>query len=341
MNELPDQFAQTALLNDLRSDDSNEHIFQALNSDNQTIEIDLSLAASFQPSYNIAPTNTSVILYMTSSNTYAFEVLKFGMVPLWSKPSKEIEYEDEDAWDIYRKEIGVQESRYFNCRRETLEQSSPIWNSSKKNRCVVPIQGYYEWQKTGVKEKTAYFVHDSTYPLIFLAGMYSHNINYKAIANVKDEYLSTFTIITGPAEKTDPKDISWLHPRKPIVLKPGTEEWNEWLGSEWKDELIDKCLSGGQGFDDIDIYQVSKDVGRTQNNGEYLTKKVEIDPKKEQPSITLFFTQKRGFGDDDKGGKRFKPEKIEDVMKNKLEDDLRKEEMEEKDFKLEQSSESL
>lgn len=49
---------------------------------------------------------------------------------------------------------------------------------------------------------------------------------------MKDQYLSTFTIITAPAAKGDEFDLSWLHTRKPMLIKPGSQEWFEWLNQK-------------------------------------------------------------------------------------------------------------
>jgi putative SOS response-associated peptidase YedK len=277
-----------------------------------TIDIDVNRAGNFHPSYNIAPTNSTVIIYMEKTTEvdykYVFESLKFGLVPFWSKPST-IVPEDENAWSILGKEIGAQESKYFNCRKETLQQSSTIWNSCKKTRCVVPIQGYFEWKKQN-NEKIPHFVHDSNAPLMYLAGMYSHNYHYKQIANINQEYLSTFTIVTGPAIKSDTKDISWLHSRKPIVLKPGSKAWFEWLepNDKWLDKLFDTSLNTktNQGFTYIEAYRVSKDVGQTKNNGEYLLKReTNVKPQK---SIMLFFQS---------SPKKVKRQAEEDIHHNK------------------------
>lgn len=311
-----------------------------------TIDIDVNNAVNFRPSYNIAPTNSTVIIYMVKTTDvdykYVFESLKFGLVPFWSKPSTSVP-EEENAWSILGKEIGTQESKYFNCRKETLQQSSKIWNSCKKTRCVVPIQGYFEWKKQN-NEKIPHFVHDSKAPLMYLAGMYSHNYHYKQIANINGEYLSTFTIVTGPAVKTDSKDISWLHSRKPIILKPGSKAWFDWLepNDKWLDKLLDTSLNTktNQGFTYIDAYPVSKDVGQTKNNGEYLLKReTKVKPQK---SITLFFQSspkkvKRQADEDLPQSKKIKHE-VKDIKPEMKQEETTKEEVKPKVEGLEPES---
>lgn len=264
------------------------------------VQLDISSVIDFAPSYNIAPTNTAIIIYMAElpegyNAKYVFEPSKFGLVPVWAKPEDPtpVNQGKENQGKPYSRELGRHEGRYFNCRRESLEQNKPVWSSAKKYRCVIPIQGYFEWQKGKEKdEKTPYFVHSTSAPFIYLAGFYSHNYNYKEDFNVNDEFLSSFTIVTGPADKTDEySDISWLHPRKPIFIKPGTKAWYDWLkpSGSWSNMLLAESLNSAKNiaYKNIDCYRVSNKVGNPTNKGKEILKKVgdrNISP------ISNFFT---------------------------------------------------
>ncbi|RLV94379.1 putative peptidase [Spathaspora sp. JA1] len=154
-----------------------------------------------------------------------------------------------------------------------------------KHRCVIPIQGYFEWLKSR-NAKVPYYVHSTSSDLIYLAGFYSHNYNYPG-----DDYISSFTIITAPALKTDTNDISWLHDRKPVFLQPGSKEWKDWLdpNKPWDDSMIETCLesAANKAYVHIEGYPVSDKVGVPSNKGEDVTKRVNS-----QASISSFF-QKR------------------------------------------------
>lgn len=117
-----------------------------------------------------------------------------------------------------------------------------MWHAMKgRNRCVVPAQGYYEWQKKG-PTKVAHFarlplreegVHGTTAadpPLVMFAGFwdevtYEEPVPSKWVPGPDDKReayptgnpvpLATFTILTtAPAS-----DIAWLHDRMPCVLR--------------------------------------------------------------------------------------------------------------------------
>lgn len=245
----------------------------------------------FDGSFNIPPTSKAVIVYMNKENHYVFELLSFGLVAAFEKPTDPAAVKrGSKNGPAYSKEIQHGQLRHFNCRKETIANNKLLWVDSRKNlRCVVPIQGYFEWQKT--KEKPVYYVTLKDRPLVFLAGLYSHNYNYNDTEIVKagDEYLSSFSIVTGPGEGKGSNDLSWLHGRKPILLEPNTKEWDAWLtpNHEWDPKLLDTSLNHetNVAYDTITSYEVDKAIGNPQVNGPDNLKPV----KKQQRGIGLFF----------------------------------------------------
>ncbi|RCK60674.1 hypothetical protein Cantr_08353 [Candida viswanathii] len=302
LDELPNEFNRTVLLDnanateDVSEPSERTYDYEIHGSENDMrVQLDLTRVRDWNPSYNIAPTNSALIITMAEApegfnHKYVVEPLKFGLVPLWAKPTDPtpVRKGKETEGAKYSQEIGKNQAKYFNCRRESLDQARSVWNSCKNHRCVVPIQGYFEWKKD--KIKTPYFVHSKTEPLCFLVGFYSHNFNYTENRNVRDEYLSTFTIITAPAAKDDEYDLSWLHSRKPMMIEPGSQAWFDWLDPDkpWSHSLISDVLnsSSNKAYADIEAYKVTKDVGNPSNNGESMIANTET---KKQSSIGLFF----------------------------------------------------
>lgn len=268
------------------------------------------LHRSFSPSYNIPPTRTSLIIYKTKENPTKFvlEPLTFGLLPFWAKPNdpSSVSRQNENG-PKYSKEIQGLAARYFNCRKESLDMS--VWKSARHSRCVVPIEGYFEWQKSKT-DKVPYFIYSKKRPLVFLAGFYSHNTNYQGKDPAyQDSYLSTFTILTGPAQKLDTKDLSWLHPRKPLMLLPGTKAWDDWLNpeKEWSNSLVETCLDTHKSIAYVDLtwHTVSKSVGNPGFNSEEAIKEVKSLPQK---SISLFFQSAKRPESDGSPRKRIKRE---------------------------------
>ncbi|EGV66891.1 hypothetical protein PSN45_002660 [Yamadazyma tenuis] len=298
VQQLPSQFTRTALRREDPGSSNTDDVKKVTENTYSTTETHFNGSEEnvkifvmnglegYRQSYNVAPTKNELIIYKQYSAAnnveYIMETSGFGLVPNWSKPG------NTDPL----KEVRKQQAMHFNCRRETLLQTSSIWNASKKTRCVVPIQGYYEWMKIKT-QKVPYYVFSKDQPLIYLAGFYSHNKNFTDNFN-NDQYLSTFTIITGPATKEDSNDLSWLHSRKPIFLKPGTQQWDDWLDPKvpWSHELQIACLDTltNPAFESITCHKVSRDVGNTSKDGEYLIK--ELKQEEKRGAIDSFFKKR-------------------------------------------------
>ncbi|KAK6200255.1 uncharacterized protein RJT21DRAFT_114681 [Scheffersomyces amazonensis] len=315
LNELPSQFNNTVFSHEQHEEltESSPGIYEGSirgsEDDMRRVQFDFTRVNQWDGSYNIAPTNTAIVIYMvnTISNNnldykYVVESSKFGLVPFWAKPQDPAATErDGKKGNEYSKELQRTQARYFNCRKESLSSGQAVWNSCKKRtRCVVPIQGYFEWLKPkGSKLKIPNYVHSTKSPIIYLAGMYSHNTNYKSNYNVNDEYLSSFTILTGPATREDLGDISWLHDRKPILLEPDTKAWYDWLNpdQELSEKVLEEILNTktNKAYVDIEGYEVSKDVGNPSNKSKGLIEKV----KKNKPITSFFSANKKRIKTDD------------------------------------------
>lgn len=256
--------------------------------------------ANFKGSYNIPPTSAGVIIYVNrsseSASKYIAETLKFGVLPEWAKPrDPEPVKKGSGLGAKYSKEVQNHQSKLFNCRRETLAQNKSVWTLPRAHsRCVVPITGYFEWLTGKNGDKTPYYVHSES-PVLFLAGLFSHNTNYNSTGIVSSggsDYFSSFTIITGPAEGQGKSNLRWLHSRKPIFLEPFSKEWFLWLDNlkGWDDSLLE-CLNTDTNpvYDLLKWYPVTSRVGNPKNNGSDVINEV----KMKQLSISLFFTSKK------------------------------------------------
>lgn len=194
----------------------------------------------YDKSYNVAPSNIAPVY---RSKDEALKYMKWGLVPHWTK-------------DV----ANFKTLRTFNAREESIEGSRMWSQCCNHKRCVVPISGYYEWKASG-RNKTPFYIRRKDRKLMFLAGMYDY---------VDKDDLYTYTIITGNA----PKELKWLHDRMPVVLEPGTEAWNIWLGdrNKWSQKELDEVLATIFNEETMKYYQVSNDVGKVTINEEYLVK---------------------------------------------------------------------
>lgn len=88
---------------------------------------------------------------------YKLQSMKWGLVPFWTKRNPE-----------YGSIM-----RTINCRDDSLSTPGGMWASMKvRKRCIVVAQGFYEWLKTGPKDKLPHFVKRKDGHLMCFAGLW-------------------------------------------------------------------------------------------------------------------------------------------------------------------------
>ncbi len=91
----------------------------------------------------------------------------------------------------------------FNTRIETIKEK-PFWKKLyDRNRCLVPMTGFYEWKKSGTK-KIPYRIYLSEEPLFFVAALYAQG----------KEFGKEVSLITT----TPNKFVSSVHHRMPVII---------------------------------------------------------------------------------------------------------------------------
>jgi putative SOS response-associated peptidase YedK len=203
------------------------------------------------PDYNVAPaTMQPVIVEDRDSGERTLRAMQWGLIPSWCDDPKK---------------LGVST---INAKAESL-MSKPIWRVPfSKRRCLVPADGFYEWEKTGAKMKQPWaFALESGEPLAF-AGLWER---WKS-PDRKTE-LDTFSIITTEAnELTAP-----MHDRMPVILMP--RDYERWLR---RDDQGQPPIDLLRPFDAalMQAWRVDAAVGNVRNNSPELLEPV--------PSQTLF-----------------------------------------------------
>ncbi len=174
---------------------------------------------------------------------------------------------------------------------ETLERRPVLWSLLSRRRCVVPVDGYYEWREVGkgVREPTWVGVVDSstrsTGPFL-LGGVWDRwetepgesGGGLKGAGGV-----DTFSILT--VEATGP--VGDVHPRRPMIL--GADRLAEWLGSsgdapEKNDAERVRSACVGQKTPEMTWYAVSQLVNSPRHD----------DPRCLEPAARLALP---GFGE--------------------------------------------
>lgn len=176
-------------------------------------------------------------------------LLTWGLVPGWAKDVK----------------VGM---RMINTRADSVLGKPSLARTAATRRCLVPAQGWYEWQKSpvatdakGNPRKQPFFVHRADGQPVAFAGLYEFWRD-RAVDDKDDPdaWLTTFTIITTDAEP----GLDRLHDRQPLVLERA--DWATWLDSETDLTEVGRLLAFAQPGR-FEAYPVGAAVSSNRSNG--------------------------------------------------------------------------
>ncbi len=189
--------------------------------------------AGYRPSYNIAPTQPLLAL-SESRGARALRQYRWGLVPYW-------------ASDIA---IG---SRMINARAETLATRSAFREPYARRRCLIIVDGYYEWMKHP-SGKIPHRVRAKGGGPFTLAGVWDRWRH-------GDELVESCAIVTTAAAP----QLRTLHDRMPLIIEPHDRE--RWVSRATPLDELPPLLAPYAG-DDLEMYEVSTFVNRPGNDSE-------------------------------------------------------------------------
>jgi putative SOS response-associated peptidase YedK len=163
--------------------------------------------SNFEPSYNVCPTDP---IYAVIERDGQREILpmRWGLIPWW--------------WRKTPKEAGPT----WNARAETVAETRMFRDAFKRNRCLIPISGFFEWEKTPDGKQPYYITRVDGTP-ITVAGLWDEWRNPDT-----GERLKSCTMVV-----TDSNDLLRdIHDRMPVVLEPDT--FDAWLSGEAGEEVL-------------------------------------------------------------------------------------------------------
>ena len=212
-----------------------------------------------RPDHNMAPTKQAPVVLARAPRedrsappTRQLRLLTWGLVPSWSKDPKG----------------GV---RMINARVESVASKPAFAKALAARRCLVPARGWYEWQASptalegrGKPRKQPFFTERADGASVAMAGLYEFWRD-PAVADADDPlaWLTTFTVVTGPAEP----GLDRIHDRQPLVVE--AEDWARWLDPATGPDDVDDLLAArppGR----FAAHPVSRAVGNSRANGPQL-----------------------------------------------------------------------
>jgi putative SOS response-associated peptidase YedK len=151
---------------------------------------------NFPPRHNVAPTQPIPVVIVENGIRH-FRLMRWGLLPAWVKDPRKF-------------------TLLINARAETALEKPAFKNAIKRRRCLIPADGYYEWQ-ISEQRKWPYFIHRRDGSPIGLAGLAETWIGPNG------EELDTVAIVTAPASA----NLAVLHDRVPVTIEPG--DFERWL----------------------------------------------------------------------------------------------------------------
>lgn len=188
-------------------------------------------------SWNVAPTDP---VYAVAENRDGERLLgsyQWGLVPSWAKDPK----------------IG---SRMINARAETL--AAKFRRPFERRRCLLPADGFYEWEKRDDGTKQPWFIHRADGAPMVFGGLWE--VWKPEGASDEEEPLRTCSIITTGANEM----LGRIHDRMPLVLAP--DDWELWLDRDTTNADALVPLLRPADPRQFDLYEVSTAVNSVRNN---------------------------------------------------------------------------
>ncbi|MEA2538282.1 MAG: hypothetical protein QOF11_2516 [Chloroflexota bacterium] len=185
--------------------------------------------------FNLAPTDPATVV-VERGDRRALTSYAWGLIPPWETDPRRA-------------------ARRINARAETVASSGAFRDSFRRRRCIVPADGFYEWQRDG-STRRPYFIHRGDGAPLALAGLWSGWRDPET-----ETVRRTFTIITtGPN-----RALAGLHDRMPAILEPSA--WSLWLDPTTEDVGELHGLLRPAPEEALEIVAVGQLVNNVRNDG--------------------------------------------------------------------------
>jgi putative SOS response-associated peptidase YedK len=211
-------------------------------------------AAEARSSWNIAPTDTvyAVLERSDGSKLDAAPVrrlrpVRWGLVPSWAANAR-----------------GA--ARMINARLETAAQKPAFRKAFAARRCLLPADGWYEWQPGHGRAKTPHFIRPRHGGVLAFAGLYELWHDPARPREDPASWLWTATILTTAT----PPELRHLHHRMPIVVDPA--RYDTWLDPALRDPDAVPALLPPIRPNLLEAHPVDPAVGNVANDGPHLTR---------------------------------------------------------------------
>jgi putative SOS response-associated peptidase YedK len=197
--------------------------------------------------FNVAPTDEVYAVAESSADgTRRLGTFRWGLIPFWSKDAKS-------------------GAKMINARAESLLDKPAFKRSFEKRRCIVPADGFYEWQRVDAKNKQPWFIRRADGKPMAFAGLWE---SWRPTKGSDEGRIRSCTIITGEPNEL----VATLHDRMPVMLP--AEAWDAWLDPDNTDLGSLAGLLVPVPPEELEMFPVSKAVNDVRNDGPELVHRI-------------------------------------------------------------------
>lgn len=206
---------------------------------------------AFTPRYNVAPTDV-VTTVLQRDDGRTVERIRWGLIPSWAKKANE-------------------GARMINARAETVASSPAFRTAFTRRRCIVPADGFYEWDRAG-GTKQPYLLRPPADGVLAMAGLWSVWKDPET-----GMWVPSAAVITTEANTA----VGAIHDRMPVLLP--RDAWERWLDPASADaaELLGLLVPAPD--DVLALIPVSKAVNNVRNDGPDLLTPLSVLPSEPAP----------------------------------------------------------
>lgn len=155
----------------------------------------------FPPREYVTPGSPQMIVRNNLQGQRETALVRWGFVPSWAKeilPGKP----------------------QVNARAETVYEKASFKNAIRRRRCLIPADGFYEWQGDMPGRKQAWHIHRPDHAGFALGGIYER---WLSPDGSELESAAILTTVSG-------LPVAAIHERSPVVVMP--EDYERWLSAD-------------------------------------------------------------------------------------------------------------
>jgi putative SOS response-associated peptidase YedK len=206
----------------------------------------------YKPHYNASP--TQLLPVITSATPHGLSLFYWGTAPGWAKNKTVIE-------------------KIINSHAEDFPEKASLKKALKKQRCIVPADGFYGWKKVGKKTSVPYRFVFKSQTMFSIPGL------WEDFEDTEGNQIQTFSIITTAADKV----VGAIQERMPVILNSQSEK--VWLDVNVSEEQLLNTLSGSD-TKDLNYYPVSPRISQRDIDVPSLI--IPTPPSDQHGNLTLF-----------------------------------------------------